>query len=153
MKTILAPIDFSEVSGGVVTAASNLAHALHGRVVLLTVVQPPVITSEYAPMMENLSEIIAAGDKTAGKNLTKIAEQLQSESIPAETVQLDGAPVAHIIEQAQQCAADYIVMGSHGHSAVYDLLVGSTTHGVLRRARCPVLIVPPPKKKAERTRK
>jgi len=30
-------------------------------------------------------------------------------------------------------------MGTHGHGAIYDLLVGSTTHGVLEKAPCPVL--------------
>jgi nucleotide-binding universal stress UspA family protein len=39
------------------------------------------------------------------------------------------------------------VMGSHGHTALYDLLVGSTTHGVLMRAQCPVVIVPSAKQK------
>ena len=42
-----------------------------------------------------------------------------------------GAPSPHIIEQAQRVSADYIVMGSHGHTALYDLIVGSTTHGEL----------------------
>ena len=148
MKTILAPIDFSEVSEAVVSEATTLARGSGGRVVLLTIIQPPVITSEYAPMMENLTEILAAGEKAAGKNLTKIEERLQAESIPVETLQLSGAPVAHIIEQAQKFEANYIVMGSHGHTAVYDLLVGSTTHGVLKRAKCPVIIVPPLKVKA-----
>ena len=150
VKTILAPIDFSEVSGAVVAEASGLARAFGGRVVLLSVIQPPVITSEYAPMMENLSEILASGEKAAAKNLAKIEEQLQAESIPAETVQLNGAPVAHIVEQADKFAADYVVMGSHGHTAVYDLLVGSTTHGVLKRAKCPVVIVPPLKGKPDK---
>ena len=148
MKTVLAPIDFSGVCEAVVAEAAALARSFNGRVVLLTVIQPPVITSEYAPMMENLSEITAAGEKAAAKNLEKIEQRLQAESIPTETIQVNGAPVAHIIEQAQKCAADYIVMGSHGHTAVYDLLVGSTTHGVLMRAKCPIVIVPPQKTKA-----
>jgi nucleotide-binding universal stress UspA family protein len=58
-------------------------------------------------------------------------------------VRLTGAPVARILDQAEQRAADYIVLGSHGHTAVYDLLVGSTAHGVLKKATCPVIIVPP----------
>ena len=147
MKTILAPIDFSEVTGAVVSEASALARAFGGRVVLLSVIQPPVITSEYAPMMENLSEILASGEKAAAKNLAKIEEQLQQNAVTVETLELNGAPVAHIVEQAQTFSADYIVMGSHGHTAVYDLLVGSTTHGVIMRAKCPVVIVPPLKKK------
>ena len=52
---------------------------------------------------------------------------------------------ALILAQAKIEDADYIVMGSHGHTALYDLLVGSTTHGVLMRAGCPVVITPGPK--------
>lgn len=143
VKTILAPIDFSGVSDAVVNEAATLARALNGRVVLLTVIQPPIITSEYAPMMENLAEITAAGEKAAAKKLADIEQRLQKDMVPAETIQVNGAPVAHIVEQAAKLAADYIVMGSHGHTAVYDLLVGSTTHGVLMRAKCPLVIVPP----------
>jgi nucleotide-binding universal stress UspA family protein len=142
VKTILAPIDFSGATEAVVAQASALARALSGRVVLLTVIQPPVITSEYAPMMENLAEITAAGEKGAAKHLVRLQEQLQRGSVPTETIQLNGAPVPNIVEQAGKLAADYIVMGSHGHTAFYDLLVGSTTHGVLMRASCPVVIIP-----------
>ena len=121
-----------------------------GSVVLLTVVQPPVITSEYAPMIENLGEITAAGEKAAAQQLGKLQERLQTAEIPTETLQRTGGPIAHILQQAKEQRADYIVMGSHGHTAFYDLLVGSTTHGVLMRAPCPVVIVPP-KEKGART--
>ena len=36
---------------------------------------------------------------------------------------------------------------------LYDLLVGSTTHGVLLRAPCPVVIVPPKDRKSEKTKR
>ena len=59
----------------------------------------------------------------------------------------------NVIEQANTCDPDYIVMGSHGHTAFYDLLVGSTTHGVLMRAKCPVVIVPSAKGEAKPRKK
>jgi len=67
--------------------------------------------------------------------------------LPIQTVQRTGAPAPLILEQAEKENADYIVMGSHGPTAFYDLLVGSTTHQVLRKSPCPVMIVPPPIKK------
>jgi len=148
MKTILAPLDFSEVSGAVVAEASALARANGGRVVVLTVIQPPVITSDYAPLMDNMSEIALCGERAASRHLAEVEEQIKKDSVPVESIQMNGAPVANILEQAEKLSADYIVMGSHGHTAVYDLLVGSTTHGVLKRARCPVVIVPPAKAKS-----
>lgn len=152
MKTILAAVDSSSMSDPVIAAAVALAGDAKGRVVLLTVVQPPVITSEYTPMVENIAEITAAGEKAAARQLLAHQQRLQSEGIATETVQRTGAPVARILEQAEAHAADYIVMGSHGHTAFYDLLVGSTTHGVLLRARCPVVIVPPRDKGTRKAR-
>jgi nucleotide-binding universal stress UspA family protein len=150
MKTILAAVDSSSISEAVVNEAATLALAAQARIVLLTVVQPPVITSEYTPMIENIAEITAAGEKAAGRHLLGIQERLQARGLTVDTVQRTGAPVVHILDEAEECAADYIVMGSHGHTAFYDLLVGSTTHGVLLRAPCPVVIVPPKDKKSRR---
>jgi nucleotide-binding universal stress UspA family protein len=142
MKTILAPIDFSAVSDAVIAEAAALANAHHGRVVLLNVVQPPVVMAEYAPLMDNIAELTAAGERNAARQLEKIEARLAGDFVTAESVQLSGAPIPLIVEQAEKLGADYIVMGSHGHTAIYDLLVGSTTHGVLLRAKCPVVIVP-----------
>lgn len=142
MKTILAPIDFSAVSDAVVTEAAALACAYHGRVVLLSVVQPPVALAEYAPLMENIAEMTVAGERNAARELEKVEAKLAVDFVAVESVQLVGLPIPLIVEQADKFEADYIVMGSHGHTALYDLLVGSTTHGVLMRAKCPVVIVP-----------
>jgi len=142
VKTILAPIDFSTVSEAVVAEAAALARAHNGRVVLLTSIQPPVVPTEYAAFIKDVTEITAAGEKNAARQLAKMEEKLHRELVAAESLQLVGAPIPHILEQAEKLEADYIVMGSHGHTALYDLLVGSTTHGVLLRAKCPVVIVP-----------
>ena len=144
MKTILAPLDFSKVSDAVVSESIALARALHGRVVLLAVVQPPVVNYEYAAVMDNLAEITAAGERNAERRLAELETKFKAEGIPVESVQLVGSPIPLIVEQANKISANYIVMGSHGHTAFYDLLVGSTTHGVLMRASCPVIIIPAP---------
>jgi nucleotide-binding universal stress UspA family protein len=141
MKTILAPVDFSPVSESVVNVAASLARAFDGRIVLLTVVQPPVIITEYAGMLD-VAQISAAGEKNAARQLEALEAKLKNQFIKTECIQVTGSPVAMIVEEAEKNDADYIVMGSHGHTAFYDLLVGSTTHGVLKRSKCPVAIVP-----------
>ena len=57
----------------------------------------------------------------------------------------DGLPVDLILQTCKEESADLIVVGSHGHGAVYNLLVGSVTAGVLKSAKCPVLVVPSPR--------
>ena len=146
MKTILAPVDFSRITDAVVEQAVTLAQAINARVVFLAVIQPPVVMSEYAAMVD-IAELTAAGEKHATRQLESVQQRVNSRAVSTEVVRVVGSPVAHIVEHAAKLGADYIVMGSHGHTAFYDLLVGSTTHGVLNRARCPVVIVPAAKQK------
>jgi nucleotide-binding universal stress UspA family protein len=149
MKTILAAVDFSPASETVIKASLDLARATKGRVVLLSVVQPPLITSDYAAaMLENYEALTAAAEKSADRRLHVLEQRLRTSRIPVRTIRLHGAPVTGILVQAKELRADYLVMGSHGHTAFYDLLVGSTTHGVLRRSPCPVVIVPAKKRKS-----
>ena len=56
-----------------------------------------------------------------------------------------GAVAEEILNQAQVLDADLIVMGTHGHGAMYNFLVGSATKGVLKHSRRPVLLVPGPR--------
>jgi nucleotide-binding universal stress UspA family protein len=53
-------------------------------------------------------------------------------------------PVAGILVAARSLPADLIVMGTHGHSGLDRLVLGSVTEKVLRKARSPVLTIPPP---------
>jgi|SRR5690606_8633788 len=142
MKTILTPVDFSPATAGVLKTSAELARAIDGEVVLLNVVQPPLVTSDYGLAMENVQEILAVSERAATRQLEHLKAELANSGVPVRTVQANGAPVAGILDQATQLAAAYIVMGSHGHTAFYDLLVGSTTNGVLKKAPCPVVIVP-----------
>jgi nucleotide-binding universal stress UspA family protein len=142
MKTILAPVDFSDITDQVVAEAKTLALTFGGRVVLVHAVRPPIIINEYAPEAERLAEDEQQSAETA---LGRWHRELQSSGVEAEAVVRHDYPVAAILEEAHQARADYIVMGSHGRTALHDLLVGDTAHGVLRKAPCPVLIVPAPR--------
>jgi nucleotide-binding universal stress UspA family protein len=46
------------------------------------------------------------------------------------------------LKEAESLKAELIVLGSHGHGAVYDVLVGSYSAGIIRRSKLPVLVVP-----------
>ena len=59
----------------------------------------------------------------------------------AEVVVVDKAPVDGILSEARRFRADVIVVGWRGHGAVRRLLMGSVSRGVVRGARCAVLVV------------
>jgi nucleotide-binding universal stress UspA family protein len=52
-----------------------------------------------------------------------------------------GNPADEISAAAAKTKADLLVMGSHGHSALRGLLVGSVTNSVLAQTKTPILIL------------
>lgn len=144
MKTILVPVDLSAATTRVCDGACALARLIKARLVLLHIVpQPPVMMNDYYAFDAGaLSDAVRAGEKFAARELLKLARRCRRRGLVVRTVQLTGQPVAAVLAQAGATKAAYVVVGSHGHGAVYDLFVGSTTHGILRKVRCPVLVVP-----------
>ena len=146
MKTILTPVDFSPATREVINATVNLAKPLGAHVLLLHSLQPPVVTTDYGIGIEVLHETLAINEKVAVHQLEHLKAVLKSKGLVTDTILVNGHAATHIIEQARNLKADYIILGSHGHTALYDLLVGSTTHDVLVKSTCPVIVVPPAKK-------
>ena len=153
MKTILVPIDFSLATHAVVNAAAGLARPSKGTLILVHVVRPPIVVSEYGGTLSAASTSQADDMATAARLLSHWAKDLVRRGLKVKTVQRSGIPVAEILRQATRLRPDALVMGSHGHTAFYDLFIGGTTSGVLKNAKWPVLIVPAVKKPARRKRK
>ncbi len=130
--------------------ASALARSVSGRLILLHSVPPPIVNSDYPSSIQNLAEISTAMERSARRKLTALQAQLSRGPFTVESALYYGAPVPHILAHADSTGADYIFMGSHGHNALYDLLIGSAAQGVLRKSTCPVVIVPPDLKRVRK---
>lgn len=152
MKTILAAIDFSNMSELVVAEASKLAHAFEAKVVLVTVLIEPVFLAAYATPQKSIARITVAHERAVRARLKEIQARLDSDLVPTESVLRRGNPGLHIIEEAEERDALYIVVGSHGHTALYDLVLGSTANVVLKRARQPVVVVASKMRRARRAK-
>jgi len=53
----------------------------------------------------------------------------------------NGDPAEIIVQTAKEQKCDLIVMGTHGHGAIADVLIGSTAKRVVRHSTIPVLVI------------
>jgi nucleotide-binding universal stress UspA family protein len=143
MKTVIAPVDFSIVTNRIITEAIKLARLLKGRVVLLHVVPAPLPIRNVLPAVEDVKLRMMSTGREAEEKLSELKRAFQRKFPAIDLVRVTGSAVACIVEQAQTLSADYIVIGSHGHSAAYDVLMGSVASGVMKKSPSPVLVVPP----------
>ncbi len=142
MKIVIA-LDFSEVTKSVISEGITMAKALSAEVVLLSVIQsvPDSIlydnTIPVVPLDDSIKEVIERRKKQLEESLSIFKEQ----NIPCITEAIEGDVASTILSYEEEHNVDYIIIGSHGHGALYHLVLGSVSEKVVDKARCPVLVV------------
>jgi nucleotide-binding universal stress UspA family protein len=142
LKRILLPTDFSKFSQSAFQYAAALAEKFGAEIYLLHVVQnlsvmiPDMIT--VTPAVMPSVEQLTASVRSALERLVK-ENQLDSTRLQLEV--REGTPFYEIIQFAKEKEIDLIVMGTHGHTGLAHMLLGSVTEKVVRKAPCPVLTV------------
>ncbi len=91
---------------------------------------------------QSVLDHVAEDFREKREELQNEADKLQNSGIDAESLLVQGAAVEVILDEASKLNIDLIVVGSHGHGAVYHLVVGSVSEGVLHRSSCPVIVIP-----------
>jgi nucleotide-binding universal stress UspA family protein len=143
MKNIVALVDLSDLTFKVLKQAHFLAVAFKSRVVILH-----VVPKEPAMVQVGLSSPVILQDPPPERvhqhhdRLIEMRDSLVKFGVDAVVRQMVGASVESVLEETRKLGADLIILGSHHHSTIYHLLVGSMTDDVLKHAHCPVLVVP-----------
>lgn len=65
----------------------------------------------------------------------------QAANIKYELKFLRGDPAESIVEYAEKNDVDIIIIGSRGLNSLQEMVLGSVSHKVTKRARCPVMVV------------
>jgi len=69
------------------------------------------------------------------------AETLTKRGVPFHPVKLVGDPGHEIVRHAQASGCDLVAMGTHGHTAMANLVMGSVATKVIAGSRVPVLLL------------
>ena len=142
MKTILVPVDFSDVTPKVTEQAETLARTFGARLVLLHVSEPEPDFVGFEPGPVSVRTSVAQDFRKEHQQLDTLRTRVSNDGVEVLALHIQGPLVEKILDEADAQSADLIVIGSHGHGALFELLVGSVTSGVLRGSHCPVLVVP-----------
>jgi nucleotide-binding universal stress UspA family protein len=149
MKTIVAAIDFSDLTPAVIDTAVDLAEALDAELVLFHAAPP---TEPW--VMAGVDGRVAVGmvqpinwerqqeeDRLA--RLEALRARLAEEGVNARTHMTNAVQRKAICRALDELNPAFIVIGSHRHGALYDLLGPGICSRIVRRASCPVVVVHP----------
>jgi len=144
-KEIIVPTDFSEHSLRALDYAVEIAERFSSDLRIVYVIEPLIQAADVAWASVDFERLNQAHRDSADRQLRALLDERIPKSVPAEYKILTGKPFIEIVRLAKADNADLIVMATHGRGAISQILMGSTTEKVVRRAPCPVLTVKHPK--------
>jgi nucleotide-binding universal stress UspA family protein len=142
-RNILCAVDFSSISMRALREALTLAQQSAGRITLLHVLEgfPRETVYSGGRALRLIEEYRARVERINGElHLLVPPGAVDWCEVDAETV--SGAPHDAIVTTAGRRGCDLVVMGLPRRPHLERLVTGSTVNRVLRRAPCPVLMVP-----------
>ena len=154
INTILYATDLGKHTRPAFRMAVSLAKSHNAKIHFLYVIEPlntntASLVNSYLPegtiediYQRSLDEL---HEKVKNRIDKFCLEELDGEEFPGGKPVADiieGSPAATIVSFAEEKSVDLIVMGSHAHSVLNNLFIGSVADKVVNRSATPVLLVP-----------
>ncbi len=142
LHRILIPTDFSKFSQVALNYASAFAEKFAAELYLLHVIQdlsvfiPDMITVAPPPV-----PTVEQMTKAVQEAFDRLIKDNRLERFQIHRDVREGTPFYEIVRYAKEQNIDLIIMGTHGHTGLTHMLLGSVTEKVVRKAPCPVLTV------------
>ncbi|HOS97645.1 MAG TPA: universal stress protein [Deltaproteobacteria bacterium] len=141
-EKILFPTDFSDVAHKALQYVKQLRDAGGTEVVVLHVIDQSnlELLSSYSTIQDYVS-IENEIQKRAIEQIGFIGNELRQLGFTVSERIEKGIPVRVVLKVADEMNPTVIVVGSHGKSNLEEMLLGSVSEKVVRKARHPVLVV------------
>lgn len=142
LKSILVPSDLSESSRNAYRVARDLADQFHAAVHVLYVTPT---SGQFDALFRWLTDRESGQSSLEEAHDRRIVEALERDYTgyePIKHVHRKGSSVAGtVLDYAEDCSVDLIVMGTHGHRSLEHPALGGMTGEIVRNSPGPVLTV------------
>ena len=133
-RTLIVPLDGSELAERALPYATQLAVAQHGRLILVRVaIAPPSARWDGA----DWEQLQVAAVAEAASYVAGIATTLRAR-VPVDTRVTYGRAAAGILHAVTDLAANAVVMATHGRTGLKHLMYGSVAEAVVAETSVPV---------------
>ncbi len=146
LKKILIAIDETTYSEKALSYGCHLAKKLHAKVALVHVSELPMLpgyvgNAVVGEVPSVVPELLSV-EQEAAKKLLERACKTCGNQIELHTFNRMGLVKDEILAVAEEWKADLLILGTHGRTGLNHFMMGSIAESVVRKAHCPVLIIP-----------
>lgn len=156
-RSILAAIDLTFSTDQVLAATREYAKALSAKVYLVHIAQREPTSEQAAVDLSLLSDTVSGPALPVSVGRQDEADRLRSErqalqdlrsklsvvGVDAIALSIEGPTVDKLLLEIDRLDIDLVIMAPHAPGFFRDLFLGSITKEVIRKAPCPILVLPP----------
>jgi len=140
-EKILYPTDFSDVAHRALDFVISLKNAGAQEVVILHVIDKGSFDAIARYATKDILEIEKNLTERAMAEMRPIEERLKKKGFKVKVLIKKAVPYMGILEVEKEEKVSAIVIGSNGMSNIAEILLGSVSEKIVRRAKTPVLVV------------
>ena len=141
VRRILVPTDFSTHARDALAVAAEVAATYGAGLQLLHVLENVLHPAFYNMGASKLTDLQPDIVERTEKELRRLSDEVVSGRVPVEVFAAEGHPGRDVPHFADEHETDLIVITSHGRSGLDEILLGGVTEKVIRRSKCPVLVL------------
>jgi nucleotide-binding universal stress UspA family protein len=141
-EKILFPTDFSDVAAKALQYVKRLKEAGSREVIVLHVIDQSnlELLSSYSTIQDFVG-IEREIEKRSSEEIALIVNELKQHGFSVKERLEKGVPLRVVLKVAEEENPSVIVIGSHGKSNLEEMLLGSVSEKVVRKAKHPVLVI------------
>lgn len=140
-EKILYPTDFSDVSKKALDYIKQLKDAGAKEVIVLHVIDERKIEAIVLYGTRESSVVIDRIEEQARKEVSAIEKELKESGFEVKARIETGIPLREILRIEEEERVSVMIIGSHGKTNIKEMLLGSVSEKVIRRAKNPVLVI------------
>ncbi len=142
LKNIMVAVDFNDSIGELMVYAESLAQKFQSKIWVLHVADPEPDFVGYEPGPQYIRDIKAEEYREEHRNLQEICKNFLGDEINSEALLIQGSTVETVMAEAQKLNIDLLIVGTHKHSFLHNLLQESISMELLKKAEIPMLTIP-----------
>ncbi len=143
---LMAAVDFSEYSPGIVRYTGLLAEKMGAEVVLINVINQRDLDMVHRYMIGydtfSFPEYLENQSASREAEMNDLVKANCANNVPCRITVMTGVPYLELLKAIETEKPSLMILGTKGRSNLTDALIGSTAQKMYRRCPIPLLTIP-----------
>lgn len=141
-KNILVAVDFKDNIGELMAYTESMAEKFNSKVWVVHVAEPSPEFTGYEVGPQYIRDVKAEEFREEHRQIQAISKLFIAKNIQSEALLIQGSTVETIIDEVKKLNADLLIVGTHKHGFLFNLLSENVSLELLKRAEIPFMAIP-----------